>query len=279
MSGTLPPPPVPPDCDLRDLDGFMLNTERLLASELWALADGKWFKAAVALWCRAWKQVPAASLPDDDLVIAAFAGVTVKQLQAERWVILRGFTKHSDGRLYHKTLAEDACRAWSAKQRRRAERDGDAGRLRDWRERRRNGNETADETSNETEMKRVSHDDGNATETPTKRVRQGQGQGQGQVGGNAQPPTPTSKYSNLQKALRGLGLPSNPEAIEEWAEFLRVGCVIQDQSEIPLAFKIIGECATRDGVRFQYAKHCGQFAREVARRLQKGREKQQGVTQ
>ncbi len=69
-----PPPPVAPDCDVSKLDGFMLDTAKLLGSELWALSTGDEFKAAVALWCRAWHQVPAGSLPDDDTVLCSFAG-------------------------------------------------------------------------------------------------------------------------------------------------------------------------------------------------------------
>ena len=35
----LPDPPVSPDCDCTDLDGFMLNVERLMGSELVALSS------------------------------------------------------------------------------------------------------------------------------------------------------------------------------------------------------------------------------------------------
>ena len=150
-------PLTPVGCDLRDLPGFMLNTERLLASELWALATGDEFRAAVALWCRAWKQVPAASLPNDFTTIAAFAGETRPWFMKHKDIVLRGFILCSDGRLYHRTLSEDATRAWEKKLRRSTERNADAERLKQWRERRKNGDET-----------------------PTKRVRQGQGQGQGQ---------------------------------------------------------------------------------------------------
>ena len=72
----LPAPLVPADCDCTDLDGFMLNVERLQSSELVALATPEELAAALMLWCRAWKQVPAASLPADDRVLAAFARST-----------------------------------------------------------------------------------------------------------------------------------------------------------------------------------------------------------
>lgn len=106
--------------DIRDLDGFLLNVERLLSSELWALATGDEFKAAVGLWCRAWKQVPAGSLPNDERVLASFAGVSGVRWRKVRAVALRGFVLCSDGRLYHRVLCEDARRAYAAKLERRA---------------------------------------------------------------------------------------------------------------------------------------------------------------
>jgi hypothetical protein len=51
----------------------MLNTERLMSSELAALYGNEIIGAALMLWCRARKQRPAASLPDDDKVNSAFA--------------------------------------------------------------------------------------------------------------------------------------------------------------------------------------------------------------
>lgn len=117
---TLPAPLTPADCDLRDFDGFMLNVERLLASELWALSTAEEFKAAFGLWCRAWKQVPCASLPDDDAVLAAYSGAGKRWPKVKK-MALRGFVKCFDGRLYHATLAEDAIRA-AAKKKERKER-------------------------------------------------------------------------------------------------------------------------------------------------------------
>lgn len=114
-----PEPYTTPDIDVRDLDGFMLNTERLLASELWALSTGDEFKAAMALWCRAWKQMPAASLPADERVLASFAGVPVARWAKLRPVAMRGFDLCSDGRYYHRVLADDAKRAMMKKTERR----------------------------------------------------------------------------------------------------------------------------------------------------------------
>jgi len=118
---TLPAPLVQGDVDTSRLDGFMLDTVKLLGSELLALSTGDEFKAAVVLWCRAWKQRPAASLPDDDRILASFAMVPLAKWKRLRPMALRGFVKCSDGRLYHKVLSADAVRAGKAhKQRQEA---------------------------------------------------------------------------------------------------------------------------------------------------------------
>lgn len=170
-----PAPMTSPEIDCRNLDGFMLNAQRLLASELWALSTGEEFKAAVGLWCRAWQQTPAGSLPNDDRVLASFAGVPPARWRKVREMAMRGFVLCADGRLYHPVLCADARRAWAAKEKRKADREAEATRLRLWREARRNGRSTPPETRTETGV-------GNGPETRTYAVRQdrdGTGTGQG----------------------------------------------------------------------------------------------------
>ncbi|PGH55904.1 hypothetical protein CRT60_21890 [Azospirillum palustre] len=110
----LPDPLVPAEVDISKLDGFMLDTRRVLSSELLALSSGDEFKAAVILWCRAWQQRPAASLPNNPAILASFAGVTVQRWNKIKDMALRGFILCNDGRLYHRVLAEDAMRAWDS---------------------------------------------------------------------------------------------------------------------------------------------------------------------
>ncbi len=158
-------PLVPSDVDCTDLDGFMLNVERLMASELVALATHEEVAAALFLWCRAWKQTPAASLPDDDRINAAFSRLSLARFKKVKDRVLHGFVKCSDGRLYHRFLAAEAVKAFERKAAFKKRRDTDAERLRKWREgQRTNANETHDETKDETRF-----------------VAEGQGQGQGQV--------------------------------------------------------------------------------------------------
>lgn len=111
MTQDLPDPLVSADVDLTGFNGFFLNVERLLASELVALGSAEECWCALMLWCRAWQQKPHASLPNDDRVLAAFSGAGSKWKKV-RDVALRGFVLCSDGRLYNKTLAEEANLAW-----------------------------------------------------------------------------------------------------------------------------------------------------------------------
>lgn len=114
MSGD---PPVPPDADLRPMPYMPLDVKRLRDSDLAATATGDEFRAAVLLWCAAWHQVPAASLPDDDRVLAMLAGFgrDVAGWQAVRAVALSGFERKSDGRLYHPVVVEKAIPALASK--------------------------------------------------------------------------------------------------------------------------------------------------------------------
>jgi hypothetical protein len=108
-------PLTPPECDLRGLPFMPLDTVRLGDSDLVALSTGEEFKAAVILWCKAWVQVPAASLPDDDRVLAHLTGLGPRWKKV-REMALHGWVKCSDGRLYHPVIAEKALEAWKHRQ-------------------------------------------------------------------------------------------------------------------------------------------------------------------
>lgn len=110
-------PLTPPDCDLRDFQFMPLDVVRLRDSDLATKCSGEEAFAAVLLWCAAWHQVPAASLPDDDALLAQFTGYgrVVREWLKVRPGALRGWVKCSDGRLYHPVVAEKALDAWNAK--------------------------------------------------------------------------------------------------------------------------------------------------------------------
>jgi hypothetical protein len=117
MADVLPAPQVPTEVDLQDFAFFHLDAVRLRDSMLALKASGDEFRAAIILWCVAWHQVPAASLPDDDAALASYAGCgrDLKGWRKIRSGALRGFQKCSDGRLYHGVLAEKAIEAWDGK--------------------------------------------------------------------------------------------------------------------------------------------------------------------
>ena len=79
MTDQLPDPLVPPEVDLRDFGFMPLDVRTLLTSTLWIKAkkDPRVAHAAMSLWCESWHQVPCASLPDDDEVLAEHYRLTL----------------------------------------------------------------------------------------------------------------------------------------------------------------------------------------------------------
>lgn len=106
------PPLTPAQCDLRGLPYMPLDCARLLESDTYALTTGEEFKAALTLWCRSWSQIPAASIPNADRILAKWAGVSLNEWRMVREQALRGWISCSDGRLYHPIVAEKALTAW-----------------------------------------------------------------------------------------------------------------------------------------------------------------------
>lgn len=94
-----------------------LDVLRLRDSGLTSRATGDEFRAAVLLWCASWHQMPAASLPNDDIDLANLCGYgrAPKEWAKLREGALRGWVLCSDGRLYHPTVAEKAREAWRSK--------------------------------------------------------------------------------------------------------------------------------------------------------------------
>jgi len=108
-------PLTPPDCDLRSTGmAFMpLDVGRLMDSDLFAIATGEEFKAAMALYAKSWLQCPAGSLPNNERVLAHLAGGYAPRRWARiRDVALHGWMLCTDGRLYHPMVAELANDAW-----------------------------------------------------------------------------------------------------------------------------------------------------------------------
>ncbi len=107
---TLPAPLTPPDCDLRGLPYMPLDVIRLIDSDMFAETTGDEFKAAVALWCKSWTQIPAGSLPNKDMVLAHLSGNAAKWKRIKAGA-MRGWILCSDDRWYHPVVAEKALAA------------------------------------------------------------------------------------------------------------------------------------------------------------------------
>ena len=113
-----PAPLVSDDVDLSDFAFMPLDVQRLLTSETWVLGNAAEKVAALTLWLVSWHQTPAASLPDNDKMLAHLsqAGSGWKKVKDHA---LRGWVRCSDGRIYHPVVAEKANEAWEKKQKQR----------------------------------------------------------------------------------------------------------------------------------------------------------------
>ncbi len=102
------------DCDLRDFGYMPLDVRRLLTSDTWleAADDPKLGHVLICLWAESWHQVPAASLPENDRVLARFAMCDGSEWGRLRERAMKDWRLCSDGRLYHPVVAEKALEAW-----------------------------------------------------------------------------------------------------------------------------------------------------------------------
>ena len=99
---------------------FELDIERMRQSDTWAIAEPRQRPFLVMVWIESWAQLPAGSLPDNDAVIAARIGMPPQDFRASKDVLMRGWWKASDGRLYHPTITEQVIDMLSRKNRKAA---------------------------------------------------------------------------------------------------------------------------------------------------------------
>lgn len=111
----LPTPLVPAGVDLRHYPCMNLDVKRLRDSRFAVIVSGEGFRCGLLLWAAAWHQVPAGSLPDDDVELSSLAGFgrAVSAWREHRTDALYGWVKCSDSRLYHPVVAEKAVEAWN----------------------------------------------------------------------------------------------------------------------------------------------------------------------
>ena len=105
VTGELPEPPYPQDTHVRGWK-FQIDHERLFASDTWAIAPPDMRPWLLMLWHTAWVQRPAGSFVNDREIIAAKIGMDKRLFDAHADILLRGFERHADGRLYHQVIVE-----------------------------------------------------------------------------------------------------------------------------------------------------------------------------
>jgi hypothetical protein len=108
---------TPAGCVLQDFPHTPIFRARLFGSSFHARATDAEWRAGVTLWLKSWDQVPAGSLPDDDIELCRLAELArdMKSWKKVRAGALRGWVKCSDGRLYHPVVAEGVNNALEAK--------------------------------------------------------------------------------------------------------------------------------------------------------------------
>jgi hypothetical protein len=113
---------TPADCDLRDFPFMPLDIVRLFNSAFRARSNDAEFRAGFTLWCKSFHQVPAGSVPDDDVSLTRLAelGRDIKGWKKLREGALYGWVKCNDGRWYHPVVVEKALEAWNGKKSQRA---------------------------------------------------------------------------------------------------------------------------------------------------------------
>lgn len=114
----LPAPLVPAYVDLTNFDDMPLNVRKLRESRMVAKVPSEAAMVNVILWCASWHQVPAGSLPDDDIDLCDLAGfgrMVAHWKEVRSAGALYGFERCSDGRLYHRVVCQVALVAWRRK--------------------------------------------------------------------------------------------------------------------------------------------------------------------
>jgi hypothetical protein len=113
----LPLPPVPIDANLTHFDDMPLEVRRFRDSAI-AGANAEVFRCSVLLWCAAWHQIPAGSLPSDDAELCRLVGLgrDLRTWRKLRKDVLRGWRQFSDSRLYHRVVCEKVIGALNSSQ-------------------------------------------------------------------------------------------------------------------------------------------------------------------
>ena len=104
-SQAAPEPPYPADTRSR---GYLQTVDlaRAMTSRTWLLADPECRPWLWQLWLLSWGNTPTGTWEPDDELIAAAIGAKMEFFLGHREQLMRGWTLHSDGRLYHPFITE-----------------------------------------------------------------------------------------------------------------------------------------------------------------------------
>jgi len=98
------PAPYPADTRAKGWR-FELNMEQVKKSDTWLRArTGRVRASLLLLWAEAWEQTPCGSLPDDDELLCLLLDMEPDEFATMRAVLMRGWWRGDDGRLYHDTI-------------------------------------------------------------------------------------------------------------------------------------------------------------------------------
>lgn len=101
----LPDPPYPEDIRAKGWM-FELDITRARVSNTWVLAPAEIRPWLLMIWACSWERSPCGTLPCDDEVIAAIIGMPMAMFAVHRDILMRGWYRCSDDRLYHPVISE-----------------------------------------------------------------------------------------------------------------------------------------------------------------------------
>ena len=105
VPSNLPEPPYPADIKC---NGYKpeFDVARIDTSETWTLAEDDERPWLLRVWFEAWRSVPVGSMPANRRLFARRIGCKEAFLNAHAEILLRGWTLHSDGNLYHPVVTD-----------------------------------------------------------------------------------------------------------------------------------------------------------------------------
>lgn len=114
---TLPEPLVAAEVDLQDFPFTPMFRAKLFGSSFHARVSDAGWRAGVTLWLKSWDQVPAGTLPDDEIDLCRLAelGRDLKTWRKLAKEALWGWFICADGRMHHKVVADGVNEAWAGK--------------------------------------------------------------------------------------------------------------------------------------------------------------------